>query len=52
MTAVIAGSNGKEVDLKKLTNYMDAEPEESTGEFQSPNAVAASMAQMYPRLIK
>jgi len=54
MAAVIASSfGGEKVDLDRLTNYMESDQsEESSGEFQSPNAAAAMMTQTFPSLTR
>ncbi len=54
MTAVIvSATNGEKIDLDRLTNYMDPDESRSTtGEYSSPNAAAAAMSQMFPRLIQ
>jgi len=43
---------GEPPDPNKLIQYMAGEDEQKSDEFVSPNAAAASMAQMFPGLIK
>lgn len=51
MAATISASNGLEVDLEKLMNYIDVENEEFE-KCVSPMSAAATISQIYPSTIK
>ncbi len=51
-TAIIVNSiNGAEIDIGKLSDYLNVEKTQNSG-FQSPNSAAAMMRQRYPSTVK